>query len=630
MQPALINAVKRRRFEGRMGTTGPVTIDSNEPEDSLFAHEQRGRNDDNIPWWQRNLLLNQPVLFGTWDGVFTTVMVNIFGIIIFLRMGWIVGTAGIASSVLLLIICTVLSLISVFSAVGICERCQIQSGGIYFLVSHVLGGQIGGAIGIMYAFGQAVATGLVAVGFGESMAGFFESNNRFIIKVISISVLVALTVINAAGVRWVIRLQLVLLAFLVLAVVDFFSGALFSTDADHGVGHFSTSRFSANWDSQFEGTNCTAYGSSVHHNPQSFFTVFGVFFANFLGVLAGVNMSGDLKDPHKSIPLGELSAVGVSSFTCFLFIIVLGAVVDRGFLLCDTLINERVSLTGFLFLTGLYISSLSSVIGSLLGTPRVIQSIAAEGIVPSMGALAQGHGPNKNPVLASVVIMGVAVVFVLLGDLNQLAILSTMPFLITYAFVNYSYVSLAMSYDFQAVKQLSDAEKLPTSYGSMGNIKGQAGSKSESDLDQLFPERTQAQVTLDGASDAIVGQPQSWYSMFSNRYTAFIGAIVNIVIILFVNFWVAVIHFVALALLYFYIGRVCPSVFQGITQFSLSHMFKTALNSVESIGASKKMDYVLSNNRPDLDVETARLNDENEDYSTRKQYHHAEHVQEFD
>lgn len=64
------------------------------------------------------------------------------------------GTAGIAGAILLLIICTILSLIVVFSAIGICERCQIQSGGIYFLVSHVLGGQIGGAIGLIYAFGQ--------------------------------------------------------------------------------------------------------------------------------------------------------------------------------------------------------------------------------------------------------------------------------------------------------------------------------------------------------------------------------------------------------------------------------------------------------------------------------------------
>ncbi|RCN39849.1 hypothetical protein ANCCAN_14215 [Ancylostoma caninum] len=81
-------------------------------------------------------------------------MVNIFGIIVFLRMGWIVGTAGVANAILLLAICTALALITVFSAIGIVERCQIQSGGIYFLVSHVLGGRMGGAVGLIYALGQ--------------------------------------------------------------------------------------------------------------------------------------------------------------------------------------------------------------------------------------------------------------------------------------------------------------------------------------------------------------------------------------------------------------------------------------------------------------------------------------------
>ncbi len=64
------------------------------------------------------------------------------------------GTAGIANAILLLIICTSLALITVLSAVGICERCQIQSGGVYFLIAHVLGGRIGGAIGLLYVFGQ--------------------------------------------------------------------------------------------------------------------------------------------------------------------------------------------------------------------------------------------------------------------------------------------------------------------------------------------------------------------------------------------------------------------------------------------------------------------------------------------
>ncbi|VDM23032.1 unnamed protein product [Wuchereria bancrofti] len=163
-----------------------------EPMDSLFSNEQLQSN-NNEPWWQKNFLITRPLLFGTWDGVFTTVLVNIFGVIVFLRMGWIVGIAGIVNAVILLIICTSLALISVFSAIGICQRCQIQSGGIYFLVSHILGGQIGGAVGLMYAFGQSVAIALVVIGFGESVASFFGNENSFTHKFIAIAALFALT-----------------------------------------------------------------------------------------------------------------------------------------------------------------------------------------------------------------------------------------------------------------------------------------------------------------------------------------------------------------------------------------------------------------------------------------------------
>lgn len=161
-----------------------------EPADSLYSQEVN----EAAPWWQKNLLnLNQPVLFGTWDGVFTTVMVNIFGIIVFLRMGWIVGTAGVADSILLLIICTSLALITVFSAIGIVDRTHIKSGGIYFLISHVLGGRLGGAVGVMYALGQAVATGLVSVGFAESVAHLFDSESKLLTKGIAILTLALLT-----------------------------------------------------------------------------------------------------------------------------------------------------------------------------------------------------------------------------------------------------------------------------------------------------------------------------------------------------------------------------------------------------------------------------------------------------
>ncbi|KAK8761184.1 hypothetical protein V5799_027552 [Amblyomma americanum] len=42
------------------------------------------------PWWSANFFVSEPVLFGTWDGVFTTCMIHLFGVIVFLRSGWIV------------------------------------------------------------------------------------------------------------------------------------------------------------------------------------------------------------------------------------------------------------------------------------------------------------------------------------------------------------------------------------------------------------------------------------------------------------------------------------------------------------------------------------------------------------
>ncbi|VDN07547.1 unnamed protein product [Thelazia callipaeda] len=601
-----------------------------EPEDSLFSHEQLHDDYDATPWWQRNFLISRPVLFGTWDGVFTTVLVNIFGVIVFLRMGWIVGTAGIANAVLLLIICASLALVSVFSAIGICERCQIQSGGIYFLVSHVLGGQIGGAVGLMYAFGQSVATGLVVIGFGESVARFFGTESTLLDKFIAITTLLVLAVINMAGIRWVIGLQLILLAFLAIAVVDFYFGSIFSIDLNHGVGYFSLERFDLNTNPMYDEFNCSQFGFDGQQASQNFFTVFGVFFANFLGVLAGY---------FKFPSLCELSAIGISSVITLSFILLLGSLVDRTYLICDSMIAEKVAFTGFLFLTGLYVSSLSSTVGTLLGTPRVIQNIASEGIIPILNPLSVGYGPNKNPLRASMVMIIIAIVFVLLGDLNHLAILSTMPFLITYAFVNYSYVSLAMSYDLQTVTKVSASTKTLT-YGSIENFKSAKRSQESGDLENLFPERHNFNLdvaifkhellitlkVLGEKPSSIIDRPITWYSSLSNRYISLVGAITNISIIFFVNLWYAVLHLLALIALYCYIGRVCPSAFPGISQFSLPHMFRTAFS--RSSGSTSVAHMVISHgseSNPELQVSVTELNEENPDYADRKRYHHSKY-----
>nr|CAD7407757.1 unnamed protein product [Timema cristinae] len=188
------------------------------------------------PWWKSNFFVSEPVRFGTWDGVFTSCLINIFGVIVFLRSGWIVGQAGVLNAVLMVIATVSVALISVLSAVGICERCRMESGGVYFLVSHVLGSKFGGALGLLYVFGQAVGCALYVLGFGESMAKLVGLDSPWAERGFASAAVLLLGVINIAGVKWVIKLQFVLLIILLLAGLDFAVGSFVHTD-DKGMNN---------------------------------------------------------------------------------------------------------------------------------------------------------------------------------------------------------------------------------------------------------------------------------------------------------------------------------------------------------------------------------------------------------
>lgn len=120
------------------------------------------------------------------------------------------------------------------------------------------------------------------------------------------------------------------------------------------------------------------------------FAVFGVFFPTITGILAGINMSGDLKAPSTNIPNGTLAAISFATFLYLVFILFLGATCTRKALQADYMIAAKVSSIGVLFLAGLYVSSMSSCLGAMYGTPRVLQSIALENVIPGIGILGMG------------------------------------------------------------------------------------------------------------------------------------------------------------------------------------------------------------------------------------------------
>ncbi|XP_066477523.1 solute carrier family 12 member 8 [Tiliqua scincoides] len=403
----------------------------------LFHEEaQQGSQMHNRPWWKIQLFVWEPVLFGTWDGVFTSCMINIFGVVLFLRTGWLVGNTGIIMGMFLVSFVILVALVTVLSGIGVCERCSIGSGGVYSMISTVLGGQVGGTVGFLYIFGQCVAGAMYVTGFAESISDVLNFSNIWAVRGISFAVLLGLLGINLAGVKWIIRLQLLLLFLLAVSTLDFVIGSFTHLDPEHGfVGYSKELMFN---------NTLPDYSSG-----ESFFTVFGVFFPAATGVMAGFNMSGDLRKPATNIPLGSLSAIGISWFLYIVFVFLLGAICTRESLRYDFMIAEKVSLVGFLFLIGLYISSLASCMGGLYGAPRILQCIAQEKVIPILAFLGRGKGPNKTPVAAICLTSLITMAFIFIGQVNVLAPIVTINFMLTYIAVDYSYFTVSMSYNLQ-------------------------------------------------------------------------------------------------------------------------------------------------------------------------------------
>ncbi|OCT63255.1 solute carrier family 12 member 8 isoform X1 [Xenopus laevis] len=454
----------------------------------LFHEDAQVSQLQSRPWWKIQLFVWEPVLFGTWDGVFTSCMINIFGVVLFLRTGWLVGNTGVLLGIVLVSFVILVALVTVLSGIGVCERCSIGSGGVYSMVSTVLGGKVGGTIGVLYIFGQCVAGAMYITGFAESISDLLNLENMWVVRGISLAVLVGLLGINLAGVKWIIRLQLLLLLLLAVSTLDFVIGSFTHLDPENGFVGYSEELLRNN--------------TFPDYTPgESFFTVFGVFFPAATGVMVGFNMSGDLQRPSINIPLGSLAAIGTSWFLYVVFVFLLGAICTREFLRYEFMIAEKVSLVGGLFLLGLYISSLASCMGGLYGAPRILQCIAQEKVIPALSFLGRGKGPNKTPVAAIFITGLLTMAFVFIGQVNVLAPIVTINFMLTYSAVDYSYFSVTMSYKMQHSPKkngrpnsrvMSSTQPLilnkSTSYGSNGTLL-----EFTKDMNQLFkPNHTEA------------------------------------------------------------------------------------------------------------------------------------------
>ena len=361
--------------------------------------------------------------FGVFGGVFTPSILTILGAIMFMRTGLVVGQAGVLSAVLILLAAKAITTLTSLSISAISTNTKVGGGGAYFLISRALGPAYGGAIGLALFLAQAFSVPFYILAMVEALVLVFPSASDLFMEV-GIGVAVVLFIINQIGASWAIRAQYGILAVLTLSIATFLGGSLLS---------FDVATLEANWDPVYtDGTN--------------FWVMFALFFPAVTGIMAGVNMSGDLKDPGHAIPRGTIAAVLVGGAVYLLQIVITGGATARSELIgrpYESLLEHALFGMGWMVVAGVLAATLSSALGSFLGAPRILQALARDSIFPGLSFFGRGSGDGDEPRRGLWLTLAMTlIVLMIAGDgsggvaLNAVAAVLTMFFLYTYGMVN--------------------------------------------------------------------------------------------------------------------------------------------------------------------------------------------------
>jgi amino acid transporter len=354
--------------------------------------------------------------FGT-APVFITAISTILGAILFLRFGYATGTLGLWGVFFIIIIGHLVTLPTAMALSEIATNQKVEGGGEYYIISRSFGLNIGGTIGLSLYLSQAISVAFYVIAFTEAFEPIFNyihTNIGIMLprQVVSIPAMAILSfIILKRGANMGVKTLYVVAGILFLSLILFFAG-------------------------KTEYSNTSLVNNFTFKNSQDFFIVFAIVFPAFTGMTAGVGLSGDLKNPGKSIPLGTLSATIIGMLVYFLVTYKLSTSVSPEDLLNEQLIMSKIAVFGWIAIPlGLAASTISSALGSILVAPRTLQALGGDKSFPSRKLnyfFSKGRSETNEPYNATLITCLIAFIFVALGDVNAVAQIITMFFLVTY------------------------------------------------------------------------------------------------------------------------------------------------------------------------------------------------------
>ncbi|XP_072743130.1 solute carrier family 12 member 4 isoform X3 [Anoplolepis gracilipes] len=464
---------------------------------------------------------------GTLIGVYLPCIQNIFGVILFIRLTWVVGTAGAIQGFFIVLCCCCVTMLTAISMSAIATNGVVPAGGSYFMISRSLGPEFGGAVGMLFYTGTTLAAAMYIIGAVEivltymapslSIFGDFTKDanimyNNF--RVYGTILLMIMGTIVFVGVKFVNKFATVALACVILSIIAVYVGLFVNfngneslklcvlgkrlvkdinvlTDCNknisgvlhnvycgnstrskcdpyylennitivNGIRGLASGIFLENiWDSYQEEGQLISYGSdpkdmdvlssSSYNQIQvdlttTFTILIGIFFPSVTGIMAGSNRSGDLADAQKSIPIGTICAILTTSTVYLSSVLLFAGTVDN-LLLRDKFgqsIGGKLVVANmawpnqWVILIGSFLSTLGAGLQSLTGAPRLLQAIAKDGIIPFLSPFATSSSRGE-PTRALILTVLICQCGILLGNVDYLAPLLSMFFLMCYGFVN--------------------------------------------------------------------------------------------------------------------------------------------------------------------------------------------------